>query len=239
MDLVWLLLYCQDLCVKIVCYPFLSCISFKETIEPQSACRKMIFQLLGWSIWQLWIAMFSLFEYPWWRRPWTSWCALRKDDLPIVHGRVYLSLLWGLGFSFPLPSSAVNLVTKQEVLQSQTLDKSQAWRWRVWTTFNIGKPYPFRHDNYIFNLGSSLKGLLSSCTLRFQMEILKTQIKPFFLLLFSPALSIIPNTHPRAICNLFPPHRRSSDDCLYLAFPTVIITCHIHCLIPTSSVNLY
>lgn len=54
----------------------------------------------------------------------------------------------------------------------------------MWTTFNIGKPYPFRHDNYIFNLGSSLKGLLSSCTLRFQMEVLKTQINPFFYYFF-------------------------------------------------------
>lgn len=119
LDLAWLRLDRQDLCVKTVCLlSFQSCISFKATIKPLSACRKMIFQLLGWSAWQLWIAMFSLFEYPWWRRPWTSWCAIGKDDLPIVHGCVCLSLLRGLGFSFPLLSSVVNLVTEQEVLQS-------------------------------------------------------------------------------------------------------------------------
>lgn len=36
---------------------------------------------------------------------------------------VRVSLLQGLGFSFPLLFSAVNLVIEQEALQCQTLDK--------------------------------------------------------------------------------------------------------------------
>ena len=42
-----LLLYCQDLCVRVLYYPFLDfpCL-LKEIIELLTVCRKMMFQLL-------------------------------------------------------------------------------------------------------------------------------------------------------------------------------------------------
>lgn len=126
LELLQLLLYCQDVCVRILCYPFLDCpCLFKETMELLNVCRKMIFQLLCLYICELWIAMFFfffLFEYPWWRKAlnilvcsrvrWPSYCSL-----------VCVSLLQGLGFSFPLLFSAANLVIEQEASQCQTLDK--------------------------------------------------------------------------------------------------------------------
>lgn len=112
--------------VRILCYPFLDCpCLFRQTMEMLSVCRKMIFQLLCLYICELWIAMFLfffIFQYPWWRKAlsilvcsrvrWPSYCSL-----------VCVSLLQGLGFSFPLLFSAVNLVIEQEALRCQTLDK--------------------------------------------------------------------------------------------------------------------
>lgn len=58
LELPWLLLFCQDLCVRTVCFLFQSCpCFFKETMELLCVYRKMIFQLDPY-IWQLWIAMF-------------------------------------------------------------------------------------------------------------------------------------------------------------------------------------
>lgn len=52
-------------------------------------------------------------------------------------------------------------------------------------TFNIGIPYPFRLDYYSFNLGNSLKGLLRSCTLQFQMRCPENTDKAIFYSFFA------------------------------------------------------
>lgn len=85
------------------------------------------------------------------------WISLMKEGpehLDVLSGEMTFLLFTGvclstvrpwLFFSFPLLYSKPCYWTEGAAMPDTW--QSQAWRWRVWATFNIGILYPFRHDN--------------------------------------------------------------------------------------------
>lgn len=98
LELLQLLLYCQDVCVRILCYPFLDCpCLFKETMELLNVCRKMIFQLLCLYICELWIAMFFSFSF------WISLMKEGPEHLGVLSGKMTFLLFIGVCLSTARP----------------------------------------------------------------------------------------------------------------------------------------
>lgn len=150
-----LLLHCPDLCgATVLCYPFPDCLRLYKRNNGAAKCMRMHMIFHRWYFTALPIYLWTLNSrvFP------PFWISLMKEGpehLGVLSAKMTFLLFIGvclstarpwLFFGSPLLCSEPCYWTGRHC-NARHLTKSQAWRWRVGTTFNIGMSHPFRPDN--------------------------------------------------------------------------------------------